>query len=28
MDPVDEYYSEASRILKAELVRRDISYQA
>jgi hypothetical protein len=25
---VDEYYSEASRILKAELVRRDISYQA
>jgi len=24
---VDEYYEEASRILKAELARRDISYQ-
>src|SRR5688572_3413500 len=24
---VDEYYEEASRILKAELTRRDISYQ-
>jgi Domain of unknown function (DUF6471) len=25
---VDDYYSEASRILKAELARRDITYQA
>ena len=25
---MDEYYSEASRILKAELVRRGIGYQA
>jgi len=24
---VDQYYEEASRILKAELARRDISYQ-
>jgi hypothetical protein len=24
---VNDYYSEASRILKAELVRRDINYQ-
>ena len=25
---MDEYYEEASRILKADLARRDISYQA
>jgi hypothetical protein len=25
---VNKYYSEASRILKTELVRRDVSYQA